>query len=115
MERTLALIAGAGALPGRAAAEAARQGWRVVAFAFDESPGLAEAAAEVVPGRLTEIQAVLVQLMARRVDAALFVGKFAKERVLDQAQRAHEVDRDRAEMVHTSTVRGWAKLPIVLD
>jgi cytochrome P450 len=25
-----------------------------------------------------------------------------------------EVDRERAEMVHTSTVRGWAKLPIVV-
>ncbi len=26
-----------------------------------------------------------------------------------------EVQRDGAEMVHTSTVRGWAKLPIILD
>ena len=92
MERTLGLIAGAGALPGRAAAEARRQGWRVVAFAFEDSPGLAEAAPEVIPAQLTEIQSVLMELMARRVSAALFVGKFAKTRVLEQAQRAHEVD-----------------------
>src|SRR5262245_27338187 len=92
MERTLGLMAGAGVLPGRAAEEAKRQGWRVVAFAFDECPGLAEAAREVIPAQLTEIQAVLMELMARQASAALFVGKFSKQRVLEQAQRAHEVD-----------------------
>ena len=40
MERRLAVMAGAGVLPGRAAAEAARQGWRVVALTFDEATGL---------------------------------------------------------------------------
>lgn len=92
MERTLGLMAGAGALPRRAAAEARRQGWRVVAFAFDECPGLAESVPELIPARLSEIQTVLMELMTRQASAALFVGKFAKERVLEQAQRAHEVD-----------------------
>jgi len=44
VERSLGLMAGAGTLPGRAAAEAKRRGWRVAAFAFEEAPGLAEAA-----------------------------------------------------------------------
>ena len=92
MERTLGLMAGAGALPGRAAQEAARQGWRVVAFTFDDCPGLAQAAHEVIPSRLTDIQVVLMELMARQVAAALFVGTFGKKRVLAQAQRAQEVD-----------------------
>ena len=42
MERSLGLMAGAGTLPGRAALEARRHGWRVVAFAFEEAPGLAD-------------------------------------------------------------------------
>ena len=41
-------MAGAGVLPGRAAAEAARQGWRVVALAFDEAAGLDAHAERVV-------------------------------------------------------------------
>jgi DUF1009 family protein len=90
VERTLGLMAGAGVLPGRAAAEAARQGWRVVGFAFEETPGLAEHATAVIPSRIDRIQAVLEELMARRVSAALFVGKFGKQRVL--AQRDQDAD-----------------------
>ncbi len=40
-------------------------------------------------------------------------GRIAIEEALRRFPR-WEVDRDRAEMVHTSTVRGWAKLPIVV-
>ncbi|MBI5628599.1 MAG: hypothetical protein HY953_06750, partial [Candidatus Rokubacteria bacterium] len=76
MERCLGLMSGAGALPGRAAAEARRQGWRVVAFAFDDAPGLSESADRVVPSRLTDIQSVLGSIEGERVQAALFVGKF---------------------------------------
>src|SRR5262249_40454891 len=76
VERALGLMAGAGVLPGRAAAEATRQGWRVVAFAFEDAPGLAEHADLVIPSRIDQIQAVLRELTARRVSAALFVGKF---------------------------------------
>ena len=90
MERALGLMAGAGVLPGRAAAEAARQGWRVMAFAFEEAPGLAEHAHAVIPSRIDNIQAVLGELTARGVSAALFVGKFWKHRVF--AHRDHEVD-----------------------
>ena len=91
MERALGLMAGAGVLPGRAAAEAAREGWRVVAFTFDDdSPGLDEHAAAVVPSRIDNIQAVLSELMAHNVSAAVFVGKFSKQRVL--AHRDEEVD-----------------------
>ncbi len=92
MERTLALMAGAGVLPARAAGEAARQGWRVVAFAFEDAPGLDGAAAEVIPSGLHELQPVIAGLMARRVAAALFVGTFTKRRVLDHAQRGAEAD-----------------------
>lgn len=90
MERALGLMAGAGALPGRAAAEATRQGWRVVAFAFEDAPGLSEHSAALIPSRLDDIQAVLAELSARRVSAALFVGKFWKQRVF--AHRGREVD-----------------------
>ncbi len=88
MERALGLMAGAGVLPGRAAAEAARQGWRVVAFAFEEAPGLAEHSHAVIPSRIDNIQAVLEELTARRVSAALFVGKFWKHRVFAHRDRA---------------------------
>ncbi len=87
MERALGLMAGAGALPGRAAAEAVRQGWRVVAFAFDEAPGLDAHSNAVVPSRIDNIQAVLQELVARRVSAALFVGKFWKQRVFAHRDR----------------------------
>jgi cytochrome P450 len=39
-------------------------------------------------------------------------GRVALEETLRRFPR-WDVDRQRAEMVHTSTVRGWAKLPIV--
>jgi len=76
-------MAGAGVLPGRAAAEAARQGWRVVALAFDEAAGLGAHAERVVPSTIKDIQAVLRTLGDERVQAAVFVGKFWKQRVFD--------------------------------
>jgi hypothetical protein len=74
-------MAGAGTLPGRAAAEARRQGWRVAAFAFEDAPGLAEAADDFIPSVITDIQSVLTGLAARRVSAAVFVGKLWKSTV----------------------------------
>jgi len=76
-------MAGAGVLPGRAAAEAVRQGWRVVALAFDEAAGLGAHAERVVPSTIKDIQAVLQTLGDERVQAAVFVGKFWKQRVFD--------------------------------
>jgi UDP-2,3-diacylglucosamine hydrolase len=96
MERSLALMAGAGVLPGRAAAEARRQGWRVVAFAFEDAPGLADAADVVVPSAIADIQAVIVRLYGERPKAALFVGKFWKQRAFEEAERADQAARQLA-------------------
>ncbi|MBI1959356.1 MAG: hypothetical protein HYS36_09045, partial [Candidatus Rokubacteria bacterium] len=93
MERCLGLMSGAGALPGRAAAEARRQGWRVVAFAFDDAPGLSESADLVGPSRLTDIQSVLGSIEGKRVEAALFVGKFWKQEALAQVHAADDAGR----------------------
>jgi DUF1009 family protein len=93
VERSLALMAGAGVLPGRAAAEARRQGWRVVAFAFEEAPGLATAADVVVPSAIGDIQAVIMRLLGDRPQAALFVGKFWKQRAFEEAERADHAAR----------------------
>jgi len=93
VERRLAVMAGAGALPGQAAAEAARQGWRVVALTFDEATGLDGHADRVVPSSLTDIQAVLQTLADERVKAALFVGKFGKQRLFDEYDEADEAGR----------------------
>ena len=86
-------MAGAGVLPGRAAAEAARQGWRVVALAFDETAGLDAHAERVVPSAITDIQEVLRTLAAERVQAAVFVGKFWKQRVFDEVGETDEAGR----------------------
>ena len=93
MERSLGLMAGAGALPGRAAAEARRQGWRVVAFAFDDAPGLGQSADRIVPCRLTDIRSVLAEVAAERVEATLFVGKFWKQSALSQVRQADAAGR----------------------
>src|SRR6185295_10879347 len=66
------------------------QGWRVVALTFSEAPGLGAHCEAVVPSRLEDIQAVLMELAARQVSAALFVGKFGKQELF--ARRDHEVD-----------------------
>lgn len=76
MERSLALMCGAGPLPARMAGEARQQGWRVVAFVFAEAPGIDAAADVVIPSRITEAAAVLAALAGERVSAALFSGKF---------------------------------------
>jgi DUF1009 family protein len=71
-------MAGAGVLPGRVAAEAARQGWRVVAFALSAAPDLPAVAHRVIPCRLTDIRAVLEALRAERVSAVVFSGRLPK-------------------------------------
>jgi DUF1009 family protein len=91
-------MAGAGVLPGWAAAEAARQGWRVVAFAFGDAPGLVDHAQLVIPARVDDIPAVLAELAAQHASAALFVGKFWKQGLF--AHRDREID---------DTARGLAR------
>jgi len=97
VERALGLMAGAGVLPGRAAAEARRQGWHVVAFAFEDAPGLADRCDAVIPSRIDNIPAVLQELAARHVSAALFVGTFWKHRVFAHIDR--EVDQAARSLV----------------
>lgn len=79
MEHTLGLMAGAGALPDRVADEARRQGWRVIAFAFGEAPGLEARAHRVVPSRLSDIGQVIEGLRAERVTAVVCSGQLPKE------------------------------------
>jgi UDP-2,3-diacylglucosamine hydrolase len=104
VERALGLMAGAGALPGWAAAEALRQGWRVVAFAFEDAPGLDEHSEAVIPSRIDNIQAVLEQLVARRVSAAVFVGKFWKQRIF--AHQGRDVDQAARSLVRAGLSDG---------
>jgi UDP-2,3-diacylglucosamine hydrolase len=93
VERRLGLMAGAGILPARAAAEARRQGWGVVAFVFDEAPGLEAVALATIPSRLTEIAPVLAELARQRVEATVFVGKMAKQSFLAGAGDADQAAR----------------------
>jgi hypothetical protein len=76
VERTLGLICGAGVLPARMAAHARRQGWRVVAFAFGDAPGLAESAHATIASRISDLGPVLAGLAHHGVSAALLSGKF---------------------------------------
>ena len=93
MEPTLGLMAGAGTLPGRVAAEARRQGFRVIAFAFDHAEGLEAAADAVVPSSVTAIQRVLEALAREGVRAAVFAGKFWKQTALAEADRTDAAGR----------------------
>jgi len=70
-------MCGAGSLPARMAEEARRQGWRVVAFAFDGAPDLAGRVAHVVRARVTELPAVVGALVTEKVDAVLLSGRFS--------------------------------------
>ena len=76
MERTLGLMCGAGGLPARMAAEARRQGWRIVAFAFDGVPVELPQTERVVPSRITELGPVVAELKNEAAAAILLSGKF---------------------------------------
>ncbi|MFQ5827989.1 MAG: LpxI family protein [Candidatus Methylomirabilia bacterium] len=94
MGRTLGLMAGAGVLPGRVAAEAAQRGWRVVAFTFGEARGLDGPTDRVVPSRLTDVGNVLERLQSERVAAIVFAGLLPKSSLLDHTSAdpsAHEL------------------------
>jgi hypothetical protein len=96
VERRLAVMAGAGVLPGRAASEASRQGWRVLAFAFDEAAGLDRDSERIVPSSLSDIQGVLRELGESGVSAAVFVGKLWKREVFSRAEAMDEAGRGLA-------------------
>ena len=88
MERALGLMCGAGVLPARMADEARRRGWRIVAFTFDQTPGVAEGAGggvraeTVVPSRIANLGAVLTRLQHERIATVLFSGRFSMPDVL---------------------------------
>jgi hypothetical protein len=58
------------------AAQARRQGWRVVAFAFGGAEGLGAEVERIVPSRVNELAPVLEAFHREGVSAALFAGKF---------------------------------------
>ena len=74
--RSLGLMCGAGVLPARMAAQARRQGWRVVAFAFPGAPDLGPDADTVIPSRIEAVGPVLEALGREQVSGVLFSGKF---------------------------------------
>jgi len=93
VERSLGLMCGAGELPALMAAEARRQGWRVVAFAFARDTGAAAHAARVVPSAIAEMAPVIAALQAEKVTGVLFSGKFwmgdlLRTEAVDDAHRA---------------------------
>jgi DUF1009 family protein len=92
-------MCGAGPWPAHLAREAARKGFRVVAFTFGEAPGLVAAVNRTIPSSLADLAAVVGGLRAEGVSAALFSGKFWKQDVLLTADTA------RAEILaHTGGV-----------
>jgi len=93
VERRLAVMAGAGALPGRAAAEAARQGWQVVAFTFDAAAGIEAHAERVVPCSLTDLQEVVRALGDAKVRSVIFVGKLWKKEVFSRVGGTDDLGR----------------------
>lgn len=74
--RSLGLMCGAGPLPLRMAAEARRQEWRVVAFAFPGAHDLGAAADTVVASRIDAMAPVIEALVREKVSGMLFSGKF---------------------------------------
>jgi UDP-2,3-diacylglucosamine hydrolase len=82
VERSLALMCGAGLLPARMAEEAQRRGWRVIAFAFDGAPDIADRVDRVVPARITALGPVLATLQEAGVSAALFSGRFSMPEIV---------------------------------
>jgi DUF1009 family protein len=64
------------------ASEARQQGWRVVAFAFGEAPGLDTTAHVVVPCHITDLAPVIARLQGEGVSAAILSGKFWMEDLL---------------------------------
>jgi UDP-2,3-diacylglucosamine hydrolase len=108
--RSLALICGAGVLPARMAAEARRQGWRVVAFTFDEATVVEAHADIVVPSAISELGPVFGALAREGVTAALFSGKFS----LGDVVRATSGDPAAASIVHAAGSRTGSSLADVV-
>ena len=100
MEQTLGLMCGAGVLPARMAGEARRQGWRVLAFTFDDASAASIEAERVIPARFTEVGPVVMTLKAEGASAVLFSGRFSMADIVRadaaRADAASRALRDRA-------------------
>ncbi|HLC42058.1 MAG TPA: UDP-2,3-diacylglucosamine diphosphatase LpxI [Methylomirabilota bacterium] len=82
MVGTLGIVAGEGELPHLVAAEARRQGWRVVVFAFSDPSTVAEHAHVIMPCSLTDIHAVYQAFQAESIRSVLFSGRLWKRELL---------------------------------
>jgi DUF1009 family protein len=104
------LICGAGVLPARMAGEARRHGWRVVAFAFAEAPGLTDHADRTIPARVDEAGAVLAALQHERIGAVVFSGKFWMKDLLQERPDAAlaELKAQAGALVDANIVRAVA-------
>ena len=91
-------MCGAGVLPARMAAEARRQGWRVIAFTFADAPGIEAHAHRAIASRFTELGPVLEKLRDERVAATLFAGTFRLRDVV----RARHADAAGRSIVETA-------------
>jgi UDP-2,3-diacylglucosamine hydrolase len=103
-------MCGAGVLPARMAAEAERQGWRVIALTFGAAPGIETHAAVVVPSRFSALGPVFETLARERPAAALFSGKFS----LGEVVRATSGDATAASIVHAAGSRSGSGLAAVV-
>jgi len=101
VERSLGLMCGAGLLPARMAAEARRQGWRVIAFAFGQVSGIDAHADRFIPSRFAELGPVLETLRTEGVSATLFAGTFR----LADAVRLHQADTATVKIAETAGSR----------
>ena len=82
MERTLAVMCGAGVLPALVAERARAERWRVVAFAFDGATDLSERVARTIPSHIREFGPILTGLKDEGVSAAVLAGRFPMTDVL---------------------------------
>jgi hypothetical protein len=106
VERTLGLMAGAGALPALIAERARGQGWRVVEFAFPGAADLGRRVERVIPSLLTEIRAVLEAVRGERVAATVLCGRFSMADLL----RTETGDAQALELVARAGARVDVKL-----
>jgi DUF1009 family protein len=111
VERALGLMCGAGLLPALMAAEARRQGWRVVAFAFPGAPDLGAHAARTVPSRLSEMGPIIGALQAELVSAVALSGKFW----IGDLLRAEAPDAAHARMARSAGALVDANIAGIID
>ena len=104
-------MCGAGLLPALMAAEARRQGWRVVAFAFPGAPDLGAHAARTIASRLSEMGPIIGALQTERVAGVALSGKFW----IGDLLRAEAPDAAHARMAQGAGALVDANIASVID